>query len=181
MLGYTRTNNEELKLTFEIEKWGLREISPERAKFINSMSELTIRFAEEIDVLQIAEIIYRWSSWQCERDKTIKEAIQDNNQDILVAELDGKLVGVMQQMFFPDIMLGGCNCHVNSLLVDKKYRGKKIGSQFVDKAIENAKKSGAVEMHVDTIYKRVAEFYRKRGFKDDGAMLELGLQKDHDF
>lgn len=143
------------------------------------MNKLTIRLAKERDVLQISEIIYRWSRWQRERNSTIKEVIRKSNQDILVAELNGKIVGVLQQTFFPDIMLGGYNCHVNFLLVDKNYRGKKIGSQLMDKAIENAKKRGAMEMHVDTIYKKAVKFYRKRGFKDNGIMLELALQKDH--
>lgn len=72
-------------------------------------------------------------------------------------------------------MIGGWNCHVNLLLVDEKYRCKKVGSQLLCKAIENARKRGAIEMHVDSIYKRAEKFYRKHGFKDDGVMLELVL------
>lgn len=140
------------------------------------MNKLVIRFAEEREIMQIADLIFQWSNWQRERVDSIKLAINDKNQEVLVAEVNGKIIGVLQQLFFQDILLGGYNCHVLFLLVDEKYRGKKVGSQLLDKAIENAKKKGVLEMHVDTVYKEAEEFYRKRGFKDDGVMLELSLQ-----
>jgi GNAT superfamily N-acetyltransferase len=140
------------------------------------MNKLIIRSAKQNEISQIAEMIYQWSNWQRERIDSIKAAINDENQEILVAEMKEKIVGVLQQLFFQDILLGGYNCHVLFLLVDEKHRGKAIGSQLLNKAIENAKKRGALEMHVDTIYKEAVEFYRKRGFKDDGVMLELSLQ-----
>lgn len=141
------------------------------------MNKLVIRFAKEDDISQIAEMIYEWSRWQRERIDSIREAISDKNQEILIAEMNEKIVGVLQQLFFQDILLGGYNCHILFLLVDEKHRGKKVGSQLLDKAVENAKKRSALEMHVDTIYKEAVEFYRKRGFKDDGVMLEFALQR----
>jgi len=141
------------------------------------MNKLTIRLAKESETSQIAKMIYKWSRWQRERINSIREAISDKNQEILVAEMSGKIVGVLQQLFFQDILLGGYNCHVLFLLIDEKHRGKNVGSQLLDKAVENAKKRGALEMHVDTIYKEAKEFYRKRGFKNDGVMLELALQR----
>ncbi len=139
------------------------------------MNKIIIHSAKENEIPQIAEMIYQWSHWQRERINSIREAIDEKNQEVLVAELNGKIVGVLQQLFFQDILHGSYNCHILFLLVDKKHRGKKIGSKLLNRAVENARKRGAVEMHVDTIYKRAEKFYRKHGFKDDGVMLELSL------
>ncbi|MDH5483107.1 MAG: GNAT family N-acetyltransferase [Candidatus Bathyarchaeota archaeon] len=140
------------------------------------MKKRIIRFAKENDISQIAKMILQWSNWQRERVTAIKSAINDKNQEVLVAEMDGKTVEVLHQIFFQDILLGDWSCHVLFLLVDEKHRGKAVGSQLLGKAIADAKKKGALEMHVDTIYKEAVEFYRKQGFKDDGVMLELALE-----
>jgi len=140
------------------------------------MNMSIVRFAQEDDASQIAEMIYQWSRWQRERVYTIREAIRDTDQEVLVAELDGRIVGVLQQAFFPDILHGGYNCHVLFLLVEERHRGMGIGSQLLNRAIDNARKRDVLEIHVDTIYEDAAKFYRKRGFKDDGVMLELALE-----
>ena len=92
-----------------------------------------------------------------------------------MAELGGKVVGVLHQIFYLDIILAGYNSHINLLLVDEEHRGKGIGSQLLNEAIRSAKERGVIEMHVDTIFKEAAEFYQKHGFKDDGVWLERTL------
>jgi len=139
------------------------------------MSRLTIRSAKERDVVAIENIIYKWIRWRRERADTVMKALRDENHQILVAELDDQVVGVLHQIFYLDILNGGHNSHINFLLIEEEHRGKGIGSQLLDKAIKNAKEKGIIEIHVDTIYKEAARFYRKHGFKDDGVWLELAL------
>jgi len=139
------------------------------------MCKLMIRPASESDVVAIGDMIYRWSGWQRERAETIRKALHGASHQILVAELDGKVVGVLHQIFYLDILNAGLNSHINFLLVEEEHRGRGIGSQLLNEAIKGAKEEGCIETHVDTIYKEAAEFYRKRGFKDDGIWLEFAL------
>jgi len=134
-----------------------------------------IRPAGESDVIAIGDMIYRWIRWRRGRADTIRKALREASHQILVAELDGKAVGVMHQIFHLDMMNAGLNSHLNFLLVEEEHRRKGIGSQLLNEAIKSAREKGCIEMHVDTIYKEAAEFYRKRGFKDDGVWLELAL------
>ena len=139
------------------------------------MCKLMIRPAGEGDAIAIEDMIFRWTGWRRERAYTIRKVLHEASHQILVAELDGKVVGVLHQIFYLDIMLAGLNSHVNLLLVEEEHRRRGIGSQLLNEAIKSAKEEGCIEMHVDTIYNEAAEFYRKRGFKDDGVWLELAL------
>lgn len=95
---------------------------------------------------------------------------------IIVAELNDDIIGVLHMIFYPNILLGGYDSQVSFLLVDKGHRRKGVGSMLLKKAIDRAKEKGTLEMHVDTIYPEAERFYRKRGFKDGGIMLELTPQ-----
>ena len=137
--------------------------------------ELVIRSAVESDVTTIENMIYQWLRWRRERADTIQRALQEEGNQVLVAELDGKVVGVLHQIFYLDFVDAGYNSHIVFLLVAEGYRGKGIGSKLLAKAIESGRERGAIEVHVDTIYDEAAEFYRRRGFKDDGVYLEFTL------
>lgn len=145
------------------------------------MEKLRIRLAKEEDAKTIEDRIFEWllekgwEKWQRERAETTRKALLDKNHMILVAEVNGEIVGVLHLIFYMDILLGGLNSHVNFLLVKKEYRRRKIGSNLLDEAVKQAREKRADEMHVDTIFEDAAKFYRKYGFKDDGVWLELPL------
>ncbi|MEM3550668.1 MAG: GNAT family N-acetyltransferase [Candidatus Bathyarchaeia archaeon] len=138
--------------------------------------------AEEDDVCSIVRLIDNWIkemnwSWTANRDETIRRVIDDENHEVLVARIDGLVVGVLHQHFYLDILHGSLMSHIYFMLVEKDHRNKGVGSQLLMKAIENAKKRGVNEIHVDTIFEQAAKFYRKHGFKDDGTYLEINLEK----
>jgi len=139
------------------------------------------RLAERKDARAIESLISEWSkqqwpTWQPERKETILKVLDKrNNHLILVSETPDEVVGVLHLVFYPDILLGSLNCHVNFLLVKEGYRGRGIGSGLLDEATDQARKKGALEMHVDTKFEDAAKFYRRYGFKDDGVWLEIRL------
>jgi GNAT superfamily N-acetyltransferase len=141
------------------------------------------RLARKEDAKIIEDMIYEWTkgqwpTWQRERVKTILKALEDKNHLILVSEINGEIAGVLHLIFYSDILLGSLNCHVNFLLVKEGCRRKGIGFSLLDEAVKQARRRGANEMHVDTIFEDAAKFYRKYGFIDDGIWLELSLQKE---
>ncbi len=139
------------------------------------------RLARKKDARAIEDMILEWSKpqwpkWQPERAKTILEVLGDGkNHLVLVAETSDEIVGVLHLVFYLDILQGSLNSHVNFLLVKEGRRGKGIGSSLLDDAVRKARKRGAIEMHVDTIFEDAAKFYKKYGFKDDGVWLELSI------
>jgi len=136
------------------------------------MQALKTRLAERKDAKTVENLISEWSkqqwpTWQPERAETILEVLDEReNHLILVSETPDEIVGVLHLVFYHDILLGFLNCHVNFLLVKEGYRGRGIGSGLLDEAKNEAKKRGALEMHVDTKFEDAAKFYRKYGFKE---------------
>jgi len=146
------------------------------------MQEPTIRVATKEDTRAIENLIFQWSkehwsSWQVERVNTILQTLEDKNHLILVSTSPKGITGVLHLIFYPDVVTGSLNCHLNFLLVKKEYRKRGIGRSLLDEAVKQARKRGVNEMHVDTIFEDAARFYRNYGFKDDGVWLELSLRE----
>jgi GNAT superfamily N-acetyltransferase len=145
------------------------------------MQENNVRAATNRDVAAIEDAILewtreRWPSWQPERAEVIRQVLKDKRHSILVSTVSRVVTGVVHLVFYPDIVTGTLNCHLNFLLVKKEYRRKGIGRNLLNEAVRLATKRSVNEMHVDTIFEEAAEFYRKYGFKDDGVWLELSLK-----
>jgi len=145
------------------------------------MQALKTRLAERKDARAVENLILEWTrqqwpTWLPERAKTIREVLDNRkNHLVLVSETPNEIVGVLHLVFYSDVLLGSLNCHLNFLLVKESFRGRGIGSGLLDEAANQARKKGAIEMHVDTKFEDAAKFYRKYGFKDDGVWLEIRL------
>jgi len=140
------------------------------------MNDLSVRIARD-DAADIESTICRWTRTDRRRERveSIREAVHRGGHEIIVAESEGKIIGVVHFVLYPDVMLGHKNSHIVFLLVDEDHRRKGVGSMLLEKAMGRAKEEGAAEIHVDTIYPEAEQFYRERGFKDDGVMLEHAL------
>ena len=91
----------------------------------------------------------------------------DSNPDytIAVAEVDGKIVGsttlLIEQKF---IHQGGLVGHIEDVVVDKDFQGKKIGEKIMKYLLEIAKNRGCYKTILDCT-DDVKPFYEKLGFK----------------
>ncbi|MGB9714082.1 MAG: GNAT family N-acetyltransferase [Candidatus Bathyarchaeales archaeon] len=140
------------------------------------MQEVKIRPAKDDDFKAIEDMIVRWLKWKIERKRTFHDVLRDSDHLVLVAEVEGQLVGLLHLLFYLDVLHGGINSHILLFFVKGEYQKRRIGKRLLDEAVRQAVERGVVEMHVDTIYEDAAKFYRKYGFKDDGVMLELQLK-----
>jgi len=141
------------------------------------MDNITVRLAREADAESIEFAIQQW--WRTdrrrERVQTIRSALQKDGHEIIIAEHEGRIVGVLHLVVHPDLMFADQYSHIAFLLVDKDLRRKGIGSRLLEKAMERANQQGAAEIHVDTMEKEAEQLFRKRGFEDDGVMLARPL------
>ncbi|MBQ8776966.1 MAG: GNAT family N-acetyltransferase [Treponema sp.] len=74
----------------------------------------------------------------------------DENQNVIAGILGGTYWGWL---------------HIDILWVDEKFRRKRIGTQLLIAAENEAKKRGCHSVHVDTMSWQAPEFYKKHGYE----------------
>ncbi len=111
--------------------------------------------------------------------KAFEEIEADKNNELIIAEKDGKIVGTLQITFTPSISFqGGKRATVESVRVDKKYRGQGIGKELMLWAIERARKENCVALQLTTNSDRkdAHRFYENLGFKGSHLGMKLYLK-----
>lgn len=133
--------------------------------------KVLIRKASDEDVATVDCVINQAFHWGGvgDRGETILKAVSDKNGQLLVAEVQGKVVGVIHQVFFCDLLNGGMNSYIGMLVVEERHRNQGIGSRLVEGAIEAAKQKGVVEVRLDVLKDKedAIRFYRKHGFQSE--------------
>jgi len=88
--------------------------------------------------------------------------------DVLVAEVNGQVVGFLALSFVP--VISGLRALIDDLAVDPAYRRQGIGAALVEAAIQRADRRGATNLLVDTSRADPAarDFYHACGFEAGG-------------
>ncbi len=96
----------------------------------------------------------------------IFEKINSNpDHVIVVAELDGKIVGTTTLLIETKFIHGGGLVgHIEDVVVDKNFQGQKIGEKIMKHLLEFAKNRGCYKTILDCT-DDVKPFYEKLGFK----------------
>ena len=111
--------------------------------------------------------------------KAFEEIENDKNNELIVAENEGEIVGTLQITFTPSISFqGGKRATVESVRVDEKYRGQGIGKELMLWAIERAKKENCIALQLTTNAERkdAHRFYENLGFKGSHLGMKLYLK-----
>ena len=106
--------------------------------------------------------------------ETIFEKINSNPDHIvIVAELDGKIVGTATLLIEPKfIHNGGLVGHIEDVSIDKRFQGQKIGEKIIKHILEFTKKQGCYKTILDCT-NDVKPFYEKLGFKHIASELRF--------
>ena len=110
--------------------------------------------------------------------KAFEEIDADKNNELLVAEADGEIVGTLQLTLTPSISFqGGKRATVESVRVDQKYRNLGIGRKLMQYAIERAQAAGCISMQLTTNAERTDahRFYENLGFEGSHLGMKLKL------
>lgn len=103
----------------------------------------------------------------------------DPNHNLIVAELDGEIIGTLHLMFLPSLSFqGGLRAQVESVRVDKPYQSKGVGSEMMRWTIERARERGAHVLQLTTHKSRedAHRFYERLGFKRSHLGMKLSLK-----
>jgi GNAT superfamily N-acetyltransferase len=149
---------------------------------------LVTRRATEADLGRAVELIARGAvpgatSGEDVSDLTSYRAalrdIGDTNGAVLVAELDGEVVGICQLIVFRHLQARGGLCgEIESVHVHTDYRGRGIGSVLVRDAVSRARALGCyrVQLTSNRARPKAHHFYEHLGFAPSHVGFKLPLR-----
>lgn len=101
---------------------------------------------------------------------------QDKNQELTVAELDGKVIGTFHLTFVQYLTYkGGLRAQIEAVRISSEYRGEGLGKKMFHYAIERTKSKGAHVLQLTTDKKRpeALNFYKSLGFTASHEGMKL--------
>jgi ribosomal protein S18 acetylase RimI-like enzyme len=108
------------------------------------------------------------------------DAIQTHTGNhLLVAELDGKVVGCLQLTFIPGLSrLGLTRAQIESVRNDSSMRGRKLGELMIQDAVARARQHGCglVQLTTDKARADAQRFYERLGFVATHIGMKLSLK-----
>ncbi|HEX5779103.1 MAG TPA: GNAT family N-acetyltransferase [Xanthobacteraceae bacterium] len=103
---------------------------------------------------------------------------RDPNNRLLIAEINGEIVGTMQITFIHGLSRQGAKrALIEAVRVASLHRGKGIGEQIIREAIEMARREGCamVQLTSDKSRKDAHRFYERLGFVTSHEGMKLTL------
>ena len=111
--------------------------------------------------------------------KAFEEIEADVNNELVVAEKNGEIVGILQITFTPSISFqGGKRATLESVRVAGKCRGQGVGQELMLWAINRAREENCVAIQLTTNAERrdAHRFYENLGFKGSHLGMKLYLK-----
>jgi len=149
------------------------------------MSSICIRKAKESDLPLIKKLITDLIDVLNDRKgvsintalKNVKDLLNDNNSHILVAEVNGDVIGFINFTIRRTILHSAPSGLIDELVIAKTHRGKGIGRLLLQAAIKKCKGLGCCEVEVSTEFSNTnaRKFYKEVGFEEKGVILEKDL------
>ena len=140
-------------------------------------SSSRIRSASEKDVQILVKLAEEFIPGEADAKKRIvvlNQALKNPNYELLVAELEGEIVGFIDQWIIQDFTHGAKLSYIHSLYVSSKHRRKGIASRLLQETMKNARDRKVSEIHITTRFdnKPAISLYRKQGLLREHLELE---------
>jgi ribosomal protein S18 acetylase RimI-like enzyme len=110
--------------------------------------------------------------------RAFEEIDRDENNELVVVEQNGEIVGTLQLTFIPSISFqGGKRAQIESVRVAASARGQGIGKKMFEWAIERAHEKNCRMIQLSTNNDRAdaQRFYENLGFKASHVGMKLYL------
>jgi GNAT superfamily N-acetyltransferase len=144
--------------------------------------DINIREARKDDLARLVELMEAMTittstvevggaSSLADYEKVFEQIDRDPNHHLIVAELDGQVVGSADLMIVPNLSHRGLPWAVmENVIVDESMRRKGIASAIVEYLVNLARESGCYKIGLSSSKKRPAahSMYESLGFKQYG-------------
>lgn len=111
--------------------------------------------------------------------KALQNIDADENQELIVLEIDGQIVGTMQLTFLQYLnRMGSLRMQIESVRVHSDFRGQRIGTAMFEWAIDRAKERNVqlVQLTTDKQRPEALRFYEGFGFVASHEGMKLHLE-----
>lgn len=150
--------------------------------------QLIFREANETDLPELVKMLANDQLGKTREDfstpihtsyiEVLKRISADPNNELMVVESDNKIIGMLQITFIPYLThKGSWRCLIEGVRVHEDYRGKGLGSQFVEWAIDRARQKGCKIVQLTSNKQRqdAIRFYNRLGFEATHEGFKLNL------
>ena len=145
------------------------------------MGEVTIRKCRPEDVEAIVEItllafdgvsidqnierkfgLLGGKDWKFRKGTAVRREVESNPDGVLVAEVDGKVVGYITTWANPETKIG----HIPNFAVHPDFQGRGIGRRLLEAALRLLRERGMEMAKIETLEQNLvaSKFYPKMGF-----------------
>jgi len=149
------------------------------------MDEIPIREAKQSDLPMIEKLMAELGD-SVDNDEgfdmdivseNLRILLHDDSFHILVAESNNSVIGVITLAFRRTLLHPGPSGLIDELVVTGSNRGKGVGGQLINAAIQKCEQLGCCEIEVstETTNANARKFYKKCGFEEIGVMFEKGV------
>ncbi len=110
--------------------------------------------------------------------RAFEEIARDANNELIVAERGGEIVGTLQLTFIPGLTYrGGWRAQVEAVRVRHDLRNLQIGTRMMEWVIARARERGCRIVQLTTNVARVdaQRFYKRLGFEASHVGMKLTL------
>ena len=109
---------------------------------------------------------------------TFNEVISNERGSLVIAEEEGKILGMASVSFNLALRYDGEYCQLEELVVHQEARGKNVGGLLIEETLRLAKNRGCKEfgLYLLESTKHNQSFYEKYGFAVIGEEMRQSLQ-----
>ena len=108
---------------------------------------------------------------------TFNEVISNERGSLVIAEEEGKILGMASISFNLALRYNGEYCQLEELVVNQEARGKNVGGLLIEETLRLAKNRGCEEfgLYLLESTKHNQSFYEKYGFRKIGEEMRQSL------
>lgn len=149
------------------------------------MENVSIRSANEKDVIVILDLLYELGRPKPQKnsdveifEKLVRAYLKDSDKEILVAEHDTDIVGIVSIMFLSRLNRDLIEMYIPELVVTKSYQNQGVGKKLVSACIELAKKKKCHRIRLESgIHRKESHiFYKNLGFEQSALSFSKDLK-----
>jgi GNAT superfamily N-acetyltransferase len=121
-----------------------------------------------------------WPNKPINRDelkKTFERGAGSDNDELICAVADGKLIGFCAYAIVNNLWQEGQIGYIYAMVVDEPLRGKGIGAKLINESLERARARGLKRMELDSGFprERAHKFYERLGFEKRAYLFSYVL------
>jgi ribosomal protein S18 acetylase RimI-like enzyme len=147
--------------------------------------QISVRNATDKDIPVILDLLYKLGRPKAKNDsemevfeKQIKQYISNSDKQILVAELDSKIIGMISLMFISRLNRDKLELYIPELIVSEENRRKGFGNKLIEQCIKIAKEKKCYRIRLESGNQRIEthRFYKILGFTQHALSFTLDIQ-----